>query len=33
MCSKIGEDKDYSVMASVDLKKLFPKKEVRTIST
>jgi hypothetical protein len=29
--AKIGEDKDYSVMASVELKKLFSNKKVRTI--
>ena len=33
MCAKIGEDNDYSVTASVDLKKLFPNKKVRTIGT
>ena len=26
--SKVGEDKDYSVMASVELKKLFPDRTV-----
>lgn len=26
MYAKTGEDKDYSVLASVELKKLFPKK-------
>ena len=30
---KIGEDKDYSVTASVELKKLFPNKKVRVITT
>nr|POF24171.1 alpha-mannosidase [Quercus suber] len=29
---EIGEDKDYSVMASVDLKKLFPKKEISKVT-
>lgn len=32
MCEKTGEDKDYSVMASVELKMLFPKK-VKAVGT
>lgn len=30
--TKIGEDKNYSVTASVELKKLFPNKKVRVIA-
>lgn len=32
LCEKTGEDKDYSVMASVELKKIFPK-EVKAAGT
>lgn len=28
---KIGEDKDYSVLANVELKKLFPTKKVKAM--
>lgn len=30
MYAKTGEDRDYSVTASVELKKLFPNKKVKT---
>jgi len=30
---KVGEDKDYSITANVELKKLFPNKKVRVIIT
>jgi len=33
VCEKTGEDKDYSVMASVELKMLFPKKKVKAVGT